>query len=150
MNRAVFKAGNWYVSARMDTGPFKNDEQYVVTLQNGGDWITYSFKNGRRNDHAYRCVAGQITNTTDTSELEAIMDSLYTLAPNYHLPPKNKNVNPHTESEEDPECVICIDAPPTYIIAPCGHKCVCEVCARKIEMCPLCRGEVENVFKVYE
>ena len=30
--------------------------------------------------------------------------------------------------EED--CVICLDAPKTHILAPCGHQCVCGTCAQ--------------------
>ena len=46
---------------------------------------------------------------------------------------------------DENECVVCIDALSTVVLAPCGHKCLCETCAERIEvgeLCPLCRKKV--------
>mmetsp|Transcript_41645 Transcript_41645/g.97447 ORF Transcript_41645/g.97447 Transcript_41645/m.97447 type:complete len:451 (-) Transcript_41645:157-1509(-) len=56
-------------------------------------------------------------------------------------------------------CVICLDKPKTYMIVPCGHKCLCEACAESLERrrdqggeraCPLCRASMQRTFKVFE
>jgi len=56
-------------------------------------------------------------------------------------------------------CVICMDKPKTYLIAPCGHKCLCEDCAESLERqghgdrnktCPICRVPMQRMFKVFE
>ena len=31
------------------------------------------------------------------------------------------------------ECVVCMEAPADVYLAGCGHVCVCEACARKVE-----------------
>ena len=47
------------------------------------------------------------------------------------------------------ECVICMDKPPSQIILPCHHVCVCEDCARSVQElkmeCPLDRGEISAI-----
>ena len=48
-------------------------------------------------------------------------------------------------------CVICIDDQQTHVLIPCGHKCVCGVCAeRRVgEPCPLCRTVCTFATRVY-
>ena len=57
-------------------------------------------------------------------------------------------------NEEDYLCVLCLDAPKDHIIVPCGHQCVCGVCANKLAktktpQCPLCRGAIRETMKVF-
>ena len=50
------------------------------------------------------------------------------------------------------ECVICLDALKSHVLTPCGHVCVCEACAKSIQVgdpCPVCRKEVAAKFRVY-
>ena len=51
------------------------------------------------------------------------------------------------------ECVICADNPATFVIVPCGHVCLCERCKDALLArggdCPICRGKIENIFKVF-
>lgn len=47
------------------------------------------------------------------------------------------------------ECIICMDADMNTAIAPCGHMCSCYECAINIQKCPMCRGVVANVMKIY-
>lgn len=53
------------------------------------------------------------------------------------------------------ECIVCYDGPRHFIFIPCGHKCVCGVCADRIRqgqarVCPLCRLQFSGVFRVFE
>ena len=60
--------------------------------------------------------------------------------------------NAEEESELLNECVVCIDAPSTEIVVPCGHKCLCEACAERIQvgdLCPVCRCEVLMKMTVF-
>ena len=70
--------------------------------------------------------------------------------------------------DESMLCVVCLDAPKTHLLLPCGHKCVCSGCApvfavsavasaeetgwRRVgsAQCPICRHEVRSVAKVWE
>jgi len=39
--------------------------------------------------------------------------------------------------ESDPdaeECVVCMDAPKTVTLVPCGHTCICQACAERISI----------------
>jgi len=60
------------------------------------------------------------------------------------------------KEEEDitEECCICFDAPKEALIAPCGHLSCCMTCAEALknnsETCPICRGNIESIFKVFK
>lgn len=52
------------------------------------------------------------------------------------------------------ECVICIDAYPAIMLAPCMHQCVCKECIVEImergdqkKKCPICREPIDDIFK---
>lgn len=49
---------------------------------------------------------------------------------------------------ESSECVVCLDASPEIIFAPCGHFCTCEGCAnelyKKSKTCPMCRANINQ------
>jgi len=51
------------------------------------------------------------------------------------------------------ECVVCMESEKSHILVPCGHQCVCEVCAVNLvstkQACPVCRAPVLQVIKVY-
>ena len=76
-------------------------------------------------------------------------------------------INNETNKEETTEdvitnsvlhlCFFCLTNPIQIIISPCGHKCICDVCYRKLKEndkfkeCPICRKKIESVVeKVYE
>lgn len=50
-------------------------------------------------------------------------------------------------------CVICMEAPRTHIVIPCGHVCFCKECARaaalQVRECPLCRGDLQKIYHVF-
>ncbi|XP_030385095.1 mitochondrial E3 ubiquitin protein ligase 1 [Scaptodrosophila lebanonensis] len=51
---------------------------------------------------------------------------------------------PHVLSQ-DQLCVVCSTNPKEIILLPCGHVCLCEDCATKIEVtCPVCRAKIES------
>jgi hypothetical protein len=42
-------------------------------------------------------------------------------------------------------CVVCLDAPPACVFAPCGHACACAACAQRVgKTCPVCRARVRS------
>jgi hypothetical protein len=44
---------------------------------------------------------------------------------------------------DEDECCVSMDAPKSFVFAPCGHRCACETCAndviRKTKECPVFR-----------
>lgn len=60
----------------------------------------------------------------------------------------------HAPRPHGSTCVVCHDALSTQVIVPCGHFCVCGDCTTRLlqtdeEMCPLCRGPIERMVKVF-
>jgi hypothetical protein len=52
---------------------------------------------------------------------------------------------------DDSLCVICLDKPRSFVLLPCGHLCTCAECTGKLvnSLCPICRGPVDAVHKVF-
>ena len=46
------------------------------------------------------------------------------------------------------ECAVCWETA-TQIVTPCGHFCLCENCSDGFTKCPICRGDVQGIFKVF-
>lgn len=50
-------------------------------------------------------------------------------------------------------CVICQDQPAIMAVVPCGHVCLCpvcsDVCLTDRSPCPLCRGNLQSMLKLY-
>lgn len=46
-------------------------------------------------------------------------------------------------------CVICWGAKTDTAIDPCGHLCLCASCAASVNSCPVCRGPVGKLLKVF-
>ena len=49
------------------------------------------------------------------------------------------------------ECVVCLSERATHAVVPCGHMIVCGACAgqARLEQCPLCRGVVAQLMRVF-
>ncbi len=47
------------------------------------------------------------------------------------------------------ECVVCIDAPRSTVLLPCGHVCMCSDCIGTTQSCPICRTAIESAMKVF-
>jgi hypothetical protein len=60
-----------------------------------------------------------------------------------------ENKKPSDEKESD-ECRICMAYPKTHAAAPCGHRCVCETCAKQLKQCPICRGHIVSFIKIHD
>jgi hypothetical protein len=55
------------------------------------------------------------------------------------------------DEDETTLCVVCMDAQRTHLIAPCGHKCLCESCSTTFgTTCPICRADAMLVCKVFD
>ncbi len=54
------------------------------------------------------------------------------------------------------DCVVCFDAAMTHAFVPCGHRCACEPCAKRIMSgvfglrCPICRAECDMTLRIYD
>ena len=64
-------------------------------------------------------------------------------------PPRDKDELPPREEGEETDCVVCLDNERTYAIVPCGHLCVCGGCVGRVKECPICRGRIQSILKIY-
>ncbi|KAK3237668.1 hypothetical protein CYMTET_52277 [Cymbomonas tetramitiformis] len=60
-----------------------------------------------------------------------------------------------TPSMEERCCCVCLDAAREYAFMPCGHRCVCELCAESTmrstgALCPVCRRPVQGSLRIYD
>ncbi|XP_031697195.1 E3 ubiquitin-protein ligase MYLIP-A-like, partial [Anarrhichthys ocellatus] len=46
-------------------------------------------------------------------------------------------------------CMLCCEEEIDAAFCPCGHMVCCQACANQLQMCPVCRSEVEHVQYVY-
>ena len=43
------------------------------------------------------------------------------------------------------ECAICMDAPASHLVAPCGHQCMCAKCENYWNMLADCMGDARSM-----
>lgn len=48
-----------------------------------------------------------------------------------------------------PWCVVCMAKPEEVAVDPCGHLSMCRDCATQVKMCPVCRGPIGKLLRVY-
>uniref|UniRef100_A0A3Q3XKV3 RING-type E3 ubiquitin transferase n=1 Tax=Mola mola TaxID=94237 RepID=A0A3Q3XKV3_MOLML len=46
-------------------------------------------------------------------------------------------------------CMLCCEEEIDAAFCPCGHMVCCQTCATQLQLCPVCRSEVEHVQHVY-
>mmetsp|Transcript_19787 Transcript_19787/g.37756 ORF Transcript_19787/g.37756 Transcript_19787/m.37756 type:complete len:391 (-) Transcript_19787:132-1304(-) len=66
----------------------------------------------------------------------------------------NWEESPQEDEEDRHACVVCMDRRRTVVLLPCRHMCICKECATVLfqtspQRCPLCREDVEEVFRVF-
>ena len=72
----------------------------------------------------------------------------------YLLELQNKDSDKETISNKDP-CVICMGPRKGfYVLLPCGHASLCELCCYKIKRgnnpkCPTCRNPIKDYTKIF-
>lgn len=48
-----------------------------------------------------------------------------------------------------PWCIVCMASPQEVALDPCGHMSMCHTCANEVKECPLCRGPIQKILRVY-
>jgi hypothetical protein len=46
-------------------------------------------------------------------------------------------------------CCICYSNVKDHAVAPCYHMCVCSTCSQRINQCPMCRGPVDRIQRIF-
>jgi hypothetical protein len=60
------------------------------------------------------------------------------------------------ENSSEAECVICLDRPASHAMIPCGHRCICSLCAAETKKkdvsflrCPICRAKFKSIVQIF-
>jgi len=74
--------------------------------------------------------------------------------------PRSGNSEVKQTDVEWKACSICLENEKTYACIPCGHMCLCALCAedlskkkmhgQNITRCPICRLKVDNISRIYQ
>lgn len=46
-------------------------------------------------------------------------------------------------------CCICFNRTKDHAVVPCFHMCVCRACSERIQRCPICRGPVDRIQRIF-
>eukprot|EP00753_Platysulcus_tardus_P001125 PLAT11081.1.p1 GENE.PLAT11081.1~~PLAT11081.1.p1 ORF type:complete len:142 (-),score=48.19 PLAT11081.1:84-509(-) len=68
----------------------------------------------------------------------------------YHLDPDSKAADAPSVASV---CVICLDAPATMAIIPCGHRALCSACAVPHMLrhkCPICGRKLMRMLRIWD
>jgi hypothetical protein len=57
-------------------------------------------------------------------------------------------INEVTELFPSSTCNVCLERQVMYFIDPCGHT-LCEICKARCTRCPMCRGGITELRKLY-
>ena len=64
-----------------------------------------------------------------------------------------KKINHEEERDSEKKlCVICMSNPIEWILAPCGHKCLCTECGKLYKddltkRCPICKEQIIGILE---
>ena len=89
----------------------------------------------------------KLRNKGKTSKVKITVDDRPTIPPVRRLIPPT--------SREEILCVVCFMNKKCMLIRPCNHACLCNECTtllqgeNELKECPLCRGHVNHVERIY-
>jgi len=63
---------------------------------------------------------------------------------------KDNNSKEEAVPQEDTSCKICFENTIDAVIIPCGHVAICIACTEGLKLCPMCRGPVASVVKMFK
>ncbi len=75
------------------------------------------------------------------------------------MPPGTQSrikIDDSNNTDSNNVCVVCRDRPSVMAVVPCGHMCLCNTCSDVCmngengqPTCPLCRGDMRSVLRIY-
>jgi hypothetical protein len=63
--------------------------------------------------------------------------------------PEPEPPNPASTESAATECAICFDDDAEFAVIPCGHRCLCASCIKAVSECPVCRGAMTAILRVF-
>ena len=60
-----------------------------------------------------------------------------------------RKTEPVATATSSMECKVCFDRSIDALLLPCKHLVCCQTCAVQSRTCPVCRGRVDEILRVY-
>uniref|UniRef100_A0A669QNG4 Leucine rich repeat and sterile alpha motif containing 1 n=1 Tax=Phasianus colchicus TaxID=9054 RepID=A0A669QNG4_PHACC len=110
---------------------------------------------------AHHRISLEVLNTMTASDLEKVRELLRTVdaevpaatqpsAPEEETPSSVVPTAPLLQwDEKKSECVVCMEQEAQMIFLPCGHVCCCQTCCKRLQTCPLCRGDITQHVRIF-
>lgn len=80
---------------------------------------------------------------------EEVLSTDNTMVNNETLSLESSNKRKSLVSKDHDVCRICYSATIDCVLVPCGHLCMCMVCARKLEYCPYDRKLIHHIQPIF-
>ncbi|CAF1329869.1 unnamed protein product [Rotaria sordida] len=95
-----------------------------------------------KNLDRYRSLQ-EINNKNDTTKSNQELTSI-----------NNNNIKNECDAKLSQDCTICFDHVRDTVLIPCGHICLCYLCAKELiehgtKQCPICRSSIKLINKIY-
>ena len=128
----------------MKTGSIEWVSNDQAMKSSGDDWILSE----------QEVVKSAMSNDWGLNDQEAMKSNASTeLLASPSAPPLIKDGGNQMDMMKGGLCVVCLDACAEGVCIPCGHLAGCMICLTEIQSklwgCPVCRGSIERVVKVY-
>jgi len=84
-----------------------------------------------------------------SADIDAIVKSLLEALPRLQQAASRRR---EAEAAEGTTCVVCLDAPRSHVLTPCGHRCICEGCVNSLprpRRCPVCRADIKAPLRTF-
>ena len=94
-----------------------------------------------------RCGELRWTGTRNTDATESLL-----VAGESHpsrFEPLPRRTFGRTTLDSTVSCVVCMEMPINCVLMPCAHEVACSQCARRLQLCPICRMAVDVTLKVH-
>ncbi len=74
------------------------------------------------------------------------------------LSPSHVDLTAWDSTEQQPPgaplCSVCLALPTSHAVVPCGHECLCSECAQTVQQrnvsgCPVCRGRIQMIIRIF-
>ena len=104
---------------------------------------------------AAKPIAVNLSNNNDVEMSTSTSDEIVTKDSSSNNSEK-KSDSPKSvpmKSEEPPSpvnpCALCLTEEKCIAFVPCGHVAACVACGHSVRSCPICRGEIKALVRVY-
>ncbi|CAE8595411.1 unnamed protein product [Polarella glacialis] len=100
---------------------------------------------------ARRCPAssGPAAPAHSSASLSSASSSSSSSAPSRPHDAKFEPTSKQLQPSDAGDCAVCLAMPASHLVVPCGHQCLCGMCASKMTACPVCRGGVQQTIRVF-